>query len=99
MVAGPGVEADRLECPNRLVLEPVPPEPVGPAVMDRQLAALVEKAQVQRRRLLGVELSSAAQIALSEVWAPTIETNHKWFRSGSAANASQVAEKPPAVIV
>ena len=44
-------------------------------------------------------LSRDAQIALSAVWEPTIETNQRLSVLSSRAKASAVAEKPPAVIV
>ena len=43
--------------------------------------------------------SREAQIALSAVWEPTIETNQRPSVASSRAKASAVAEKPPAVMV
>ena len=43
--------------------------------------------------------SSEAQIALSAVWEPTIETNQRPSVRSSRAKASTVAENPPAEIV
>ena len=43
--------------------------------------------------------SRDAQIALSAVWEPTIETNQRPSVLSSRAKASAVAENPPAVIV
>ena len=43
--------------------------------------------------------SSEAQIALSAVCDPTIETNQRPSVLSSRANASAVAEKPPALMV
>ena len=40
-----------------------------------------------------------AQIALSAVWEPTIETNQRPSVRSSRAKASAVAEKPPALMV
>ena len=44
-------------------------------------------------------LSSEAQIALSAVWEPTIETNQSPSVFSSRAKASAVAENPPAEMV
>ena len=44
-------------------------------------------------------LRREAQIALSAVWEPTIETNQRPPVLSSRAKASAVAEKPPAVMV
>ena len=44
-------------------------------------------------------LRSDAQIALSAVWDPTIETNQRPSVSSSRAKASAVAEKPAAEMV
>ena len=43
--------------------------------------------------------SSEAQIALSAVWEPTIETNQSPSVRSSRAKASAVALKPPAEMV
>ena len=44
-------------------------------------------------------LRSEAQIALSAVWEPTIETNQRPSVLSSRANSSAVAEKPPELMV
>ena len=44
-------------------------------------------------------LSREAQIALSAVWEPTIETNQRPSVASSRTKASAVAEKPPALMV